>query len=454
MVILMEYTIRERDASGKLVDAKVFLDKFAIDKGTMDQIKRIVLDDETVSHTRIMPDCHKGVGCCVGLTSVLIDKVRPNLVGGDIGCGILCYNAKSHLNDISLPKLDRVIREAVPMGSKSGSIAAEVLVREDDYEYLFSTSNLEAIEFSKHFLARYGVDISKFKPDYNKEWFDSLITKIAAEKDYALRSIGTLGGGNHYIEINSDAAGNRYVTIHSGSRNLGSKIKQYHQDKIDTSRRFDYREHQDKMKKYRRTHKNSKDVKHYEDSLYEEFRGTRHKPYLEGEEAYEYYFDMIFAQIVARLNRRVMLREILERIDDSLKFEESDIIESIHNYIDFKDFILRKGAISAHEGERCIVSLNMKEGILICTGKGNYDWNYSSAHGAGRMLTRDAARSRISLKEFRESMSGVYSSSVVQETVDESPMVYKDSEMIKKALEGSVTIDAQLRPLLNVKALT
>jgi tRNA-splicing ligase RtcB len=289
-------------------------------------------------------------------------------------------------------------------------------------------------------------------PTYSVQWLKGKCQQIGMNYEYMLQGLGSLGGGNHYIEVNKGANEQLYITIHTGSRNFGGKICKFHQEKINETKFFDYETLHDKMKRARRKVKDSKKLKEIQDDLCLELNAKRHPDYLEKIEAYDYYFDMIFAQKYAKLNRKMILELILEQI--YLAFKPENLIESIHNYIDFNDLILRKGAISAHKDKLCIVSLNMRDGILLCKGKGNEDWNYSSAHGAGRILNRSQALSKISLKMFKESMKDVYSTTVQDETIDESPFAYKDSELIKKSLTNSVEIIEQLKPILNVKATT
>lgn len=264
--------------------------------------------------------------------------------------------------------------------------------------------------------------------------------------------MGTLGGGNHFIEVNrSEETNLEYLTVHSGSRNLGQKVCKYHQDIIFNGRNIDWDEFDDKVKKFKRNRKNKKDIKKYQDELRKELFSNRHPDYLIDDEAINYYFDMIFCQKYALVNREIIIEYVLEYL--GLEFEPIKKIESIHNYIDFNDFIIRKGAIRAQEGKKCIISLNMRDGILLCQGKGNEDWNLSSAHGAGRVLTRQQAQGKLSLKKFEKEMndSGVYSTSVNKNTIDESPDCYKDTDLIKELIEPSVEILEQLKPILNIK---
>jgi tRNA-splicing ligase RtcB len=430
-------------------DSKVFIPRTEIDTETRKQIRSMILHP-SISHSRIMPDCHRGVGCCVGFTFNLGDKIVPNYIGGDIGCGILTYNIGflRDNNKNKLHKIDSKIREVVPMGNGKFCIWQEPCVKDEDLEKLVKDANEDALKFIKQYKEKFEIDLTEYKPEYSIDWMKELCIKINSNYEYDLKCLGTLGGGNHYIEMNVDKVDNRYITIHSGSRSFGGKICRHHQDKITKERKIDWEEVDLQSKKIRRIHKASDFIKKEKDKMWKDIHERRHEPYLEGEEAYLYFFDMIFAQKYAQLNRRLMLRNILDRL--GFDYNEETVIESIHNYIDFNDFIVRKGAIPAHEGQKCIISLNMRDGILMCKGKG--DWNYSSAHGAGRLLMRSQAFQKLSMKKFKEEMKDVFSTSVVPSTLDESPMAYKDTEFIKEAIGDTVEILEQLKPILNIKA--
>ena len=455
----MEHTINDRRlVDGKLtkIDSKIFIDRLMLDKGTMNQIREIV-HHPSVDQSRFMPDCHRGKGCCIGFTSQLIERVVPKYIGGDIGCGILSYPLHTLIDQNNLPLIDENIRELIPMGTriteKSRPLFEKSIVSEDDIQWVCDQAFLEGTLFTKRYKEKYDKDL--ICPIYDKEWFEQLCSKCHIEFDYVLTSIGTLGGGNHYIEMNrgkmpESEIEQDFITIHCGSRSLGDKVCLYHQSKISDTYKFDYRSFKDKIKTFERKTKVSKERKQYEDSLKQEFRDAKHTDYLEGDEAYEYFFDMIFCQKLAQLNRRLILKRILSSMD--IEYDEERVIESIHNYIDFNDFVIRKGAISAHNNQMCIVSLNMRDGIMLCLGKGNSDWNYSSAHGSGRLYARNEVAHKVNMSEFHDSMKNIYSTSVVPETLDESPMAYKDTETIKFALQNTVIILAQLLPILNIKA--
>lgn len=456
----MEHIINDtRLVDGQMtkIDSKIFLDRHMLDKGTMTQIREII-HHPSVHQSRFMPDCHRGKGCCVGFTSQLNERVVPKYIGGDIGCGILTYPIGSLIDTNDLPDIDLKIRHLVPMGTftteKSKPLFDNSIISDQDILWVCEQSYLEGSLFAKMYKNKYNKKLNC--PIYDKIWFENLCSKCGIDFDYVLRSIGTLGGGNHFIELNRGSLPNSeqlqdFVTIHCGSRSLGDKVCMYHQNKISDTYHFDYKDFKDKIKNFERKSKVTKERKQYEDSLIKAFKDAKHTDYLEDEEAYEYFFDMIFCQKLAQLNRRLILRRILAVIQ--IDYDTEKIIESIHNYIDFNDFVLRKGAISAHNNRLCIVSLNMRDGIMLCTGKGNSDWNYSSAHGSGRLYARNEVAHKVKMHQFQESMKDIFSTSVVPETLDECPMAYKDTEIIKQALNNTVAIMSQLRPILNIKAV-
>ena len=452
--------------------ATVFLNKFLIDKGTMAQIHKMLVHPAT-NHMRVMPDCHRGSGCCVGYTSYLTTKIVPKFIGGDIGCGMICYqidpkfittnlDTETNINKIkinyrSLSYIDSRIRTLIPMGSGRDSVFQEDMLdtNKDYVNKIWDTVYQEAYQFATQYKQKYNQDIFEYIPNYSWEWFLEKCNQIKADYKYVLLSLGTLGGGNHFIELNYSDEYQLYVTIHSGSRDIGQKICRYHQDKINDTKYFDRDKFNHIKKKTSRNYQGKQFYQIMED-IKMKLLGERHPDYLEKEEAYEYYFDMIFAQHFAKLNRYIMLRNVLNVIQNNkkpIKINSKCLIESIHNYIDFDDFIVRKGAIRASKDKKCVIALNMRDGILVCSGKGNSEWNFSAAHGAGRVINRQQAYNKLKLGHFKEEMKDIYSSSVVLETLDESPMVYKDVNMIKKALTSTVDIVEQLKPIINLKGL-
>jgi RNA-splicing ligase RtcB len=353
-----------------------------------------------------MPDCHSSVNCCVGFTCKIKDKVIPNIVGGDIGCGISSYSLNKRIREKQYKKIDKMVQKIIPLGGDVHriSIANNVIMKN-----IFNECNSK-LEYLKERYPNYPFT------EFNQNYYNKLVSKMQSKRNSAIfmRALGTLGGGNHYIEFNEAEDGKSYVTVHSGSRAIGQEICRYHQKKA------------------------KKDSK---DKLLD--------TYLENEELIEYLIDMIFAQVFASKNRELIIQMICWEM--GVDFDKNRIVETTHNYIDFKRFILRKGAISAEKDEKCLISLNMRDGVLLCRGKGNPEWNYSSAHGCGRIMSRSEARKVLRMKDFYKEMSEVYSSSICKETLDEAPMAYKDVEMIKKYIGDSVEIISQLKPIINIK---
>ena len=394
----------------KIDDTIIYLPKNKIENETYDLINKMN-KSEVLNEIRIMPDCHSSSYCCVGMTCIIIDKVIPQIVGGDIGCGIIAYNLNKIIKEKQYKKLDEFIKKNIPMGEKSHKTP---IINDELLEKIYDKCNTK-LEFLKERFPKYNFKDIKF----NKSYYKKLISKLNCKtnSNNFLRSMGTLGGGNHYIEFNEEENGNCYLTIHSGSRYLGQAICNHHQDKIRLKENYD--------KKF--------------------FLNN----YLDHDECVEYLIDMIFAQEFASYNRYCMMQIILNEI--GVEYFEEKVIETIHNYIDFERMILRKGAISAEKDKLCIISLNMRDGILLCKGKGNKEWNYSSAHGCGRLMSRKDAVLNFNMKDYKECMKDIYSSCVNKETLDEIPLAYKDVNFIKESIQDSVTILKQLKPIINLK---
>lgn len=392
------------ELTGKYNMAKVFTDN--IDATTISQIINL-LNQPFVANSkiRIMPDCHAGAGCVIGTTMTIQDKIVPNLVGVDIGCGMLA--TKLEETEIDLKQLDETINRYVPSG------------------------------FNVH-------DTAKFK---------SKADKIIAPIDIALafRSLGTLGGGNHFIELDRDDAGALWLVIHTGSRHLGLEVAHHYQElgyknlkqgcvRDESKAIIESLKAQGKEKEIQKTltalHKNT------------EPKIPKDLCYVDGSTMDAYLHDMYYTQNHAKLNRKAIADIIL----DKMGLHMTDSIETIHNYIDIEHKILRKGSVSACAGERLIIPINMRDGSLLCTGHGNPDWNNSAPHGAGRILSRSEAKDKISFKDFEDSMKGIYSTSVVESTIDESPMAYKPLDEIMRNIKATVDIDTIIKPIYNFKA--
>lgn len=361
---------------GKYNDAKVFVDE--LEPGAKTQILELL--DQKISQDskiRIMPDVHVGMGCVIGTTMQITDKLVPNLVGVDIGCGLIVIELKDRVIDFK--KLDDVIRKYIPSGF--------------------------AIRNRRHKNAQ-NIDLSQLRC---KDHVD-------IERGYL--SIGTLGGGNHFIEMNEDKDYQKYLVIHSGSRNIGLQTAQYYQKKAQE---------------------------------YVKEKGIdipKDLAYLEGKLKDDYLHDMAIIQKFARLNRETMADIIVSQMN----FKVIDSFQTIHNYIDIEHNILRKGAVSAQKGERFIIPFNMADGSVILKGKGNPDWNYSAPHGAGRVMSRRQAKRNLKVDAYKKRVSNVYTTSVSHHTLDEAPQVYKDPKDILKNITETATLEKTLKAIYNFKA--
>jgi RNA-splicing ligase RtcB len=297
--------------------------------------------------------------------------------------------------------------------------------------------------FAKSYFELFNINISNKIPDYSEKWFKTKCKQIGMDYNKAINSAGTLGGGNHFLEIGS-YDDKSCVTIHSGSRNLGKRICDYWQEQAE---KYKY---QDKVKKLIQeavTQEQKKELQNKIKEITNADKMEKNLEYLTGDEAVEYLFDMIFAQEYARINRLTMLK----LIQNIVKAEIIETIESVHNYIDFEDMIIRKGAIKSYIGQKMVIPFNMRDGILICEGKSNPEWNYSAPHGAGRVYSRSKAKQVLSLDQFKEEMKEVFSTSVGRSTLDESPMAYKDSKIIEQAIEPTAKILHRIKPIINLK---
>ena len=455
------------DVGGKT--AKVFLNNEEIESETLKQIKAMV-KEEPIEHARVMPDCHKSKNCCVGFTSKLVNKIVPNYVGNDIGCGIVSYpiELKKSIESFRQKQLEKIIKD-IDCNLAFHSYNTKALGLDTIFDNfkkpvnrLFDLANSDVQKFKTYYQEKFGTDISNKIPTYNQEWLDTFLTRTKLSNQEFYGSLMTLGNGNHFIEFNrSDNTQKEYVTVHSGSRIVGKKICDYHQSKIYTSTsEEEWLEYDKKVELFNKSNKNKKERLDYRNQLRSSINTNTKtkKKFLEEGEAINYYIDMIFGQKYAIINREMMIKYVLNKLSNDLVFEPFKKIESIHNYIDFEDFIMRKGAISSKKDELCLIALNMAEGILLCKGKGNEEWNYSCAHGAGRQMTREKAiKSRIPiekrLKKILEEKC-VYSSSKdqIRLLVDEAPECYKESSLIIERIKPTIEIIDHLKPFINIKS--
>lgn len=370
---------------GKYNSANILTDA-GVDEATTSQIYTFLNHPAFAKgYIAIMPDCHAGKGSCVGFTMQMNDYVIPAVVGVDISCGMYTMKLPAGLSQIDFQALDDWIREKIPSGF-----------------HIHDMPNVKGIS------------------EYDAGQFINLSNKVGQKSGRALESIGTLGGGNHFISLDRSETGDIWVTIHSGSRNLGLAVAQYHQDRA---------------------------AEFCRKALVTGIpRGLEYLPREMG--GNEYLEDMKITQRYAAANREAMGAAIMRFFD----CEPDESWHCIHNYISFDDNIIRKGAISAHEGERVLIPLNMRDGIIIGTGKGSKKWNMSAPHGAGRIYSRGKAKKELSVEDFESDMDGIWTSCVHRGTLDECPRAYKPKEVILDVIGETVDVEAVLKPIYNFKA--
>jgi len=382
---------------GKYNSANVMIDD--VEQETVSQIYSFLNHPAFAkTYIAIMPDCHAGAGAVIGFTAKMNEYVIPNVVGVDIGCGVLAINLG--YPNIDFAKLDTFIKENIPSGFSIRSYRQR-LVTAIQSEYQYPEDYVE---------------------DFKGEMYD-LIEKTEQDVSKVFGSIGTLGGGNHFIEIDLDNSyGTNWLLIHTGSRNFGLRIANYYQNK-------------------------AKDLLKKMFVAADAYKGLEYLPLGMGAES---YLDaMKVAQRYASMNRYAIADILLRGF---FKLPGIERIETVHNYINFEDKIIRKGAVSAQKGERLVIPFNMRDGVAVCTGKGNTKWNCSAPHGAGRILSRKKAKETLSIDEFTSEMEGIYTTTATQDTIDESPMAYKDMNTIVEAIGETVEIEFIMRPVYNFKA--
>lgn len=400
-----------KEINGKYNSAKVFTD--VVEDSAIAQIKELC-DQEFVQNEkiRIMPDAHAGAGCVIGTTMTITDKIVPNLVGVDIGCGMETVKIKG--KHIELMQLDKLIYRAIPSGFD---------IRDTAHRYADQ------------------IDLTELK------------CRHYVNLDRAEKSLGTLGGGNHFIEADKGDDGSVYIVVHSGSRHLGVEVAKYYQEMGYKQLVSEYVTNKDEENKLIEELKAQGRQQDIQNEIAKLRSGKivpvpKHLAYVSGELFKDYIHDMRIVQSFAELNRKALMDEILKGM--GLKAEEQ--FTTIHNYIDTENMILRKGSVSAQSGEKLIIPINMRDGSLLCKGKGNPDWNYSAPHGAGRLMSRSAARESFTVSEFKKQMKGIYSTSVCSGTLDECPMAYKGMDDIVNNIGDTAEIISIIKPIYNFKA--
>ena len=403
-----------QEVKGKYNTAKVFTD--VIDETSLKQIQLLCNQEFTAGEKiRLMPDVHAGAGCTIGTTMTIKDKIVPNLVGVDIGCGmetLVIHKDSDVAKNFSGAVLDKIIRKNIPCG----------------------------------------FDIRKKPHDFvsEVEW-DRVKGKFT--KNRAILSLGTLGGGNHFIEADKDDEGNLYIVVHSGSRHAGLEIAEYYQEMAWNQLNQETKADLDAMiAELKATGRQSEiEEKRIEMNAQIKTAIPKDLAYVSGYLFDDYINDMKIMQHFAALNRKAMI----DTISIGLRIKKEDLIEqftTIHNYIDIENMILRKGAVRAKKGEKLLIPINMRDGSLVCIGKGNEDWNCSAPHGAGRVMSRMKAKRQLRMEEFKAQMSGIYSTTVSKATLDEAPMAYKTMDDIVNNINPTAHIEKIIKPIFNFKA--
>jgi len=477
---------------GKYTDAVIFLPKEKIEDGAYNQVQQMINHPAFRNPVRVLSDMHQGAGAVIGFTMPLSNRVCPNTVGVDCGCGVYSFRLSNYgfdpKNEENLIEVDEQVREAVPMGREVHDWEDENYHMGRDFPYdafaekwrTFTTNHLDN-----------DIDFGEYHPDEfepNVEYFKDLCSKVHYNPSRGSNSTGSLGQGNHFIEFGLDSDGELWVTVHSGSRGLGMAIAKYHQERAERLRNL--QESRDALRELPEEYLNyvkfdltsvtdhdlltwlqggmGESFVDYE-ALKDEYAGTDDAgkieeigdslktaipdhnggqddlAYLEGEEAVEYYVDLAFGQTYASENRKTMARLIAEALDATIVEE----IESVHNYIDYEDGIIRKGATPAREGQDVIIPMNMAEGTFLARGKGNEEWNQSVAHGAGRVMSRTQAFEELNKEKHAEMMGETVATEL---PTDESPEAYKNVSLIREMIGPTVDIVDHLTPVLNLKA--
>ena len=433
----MEKNLELQGAYNK--DCKIFTTE--VEESAMSLIYSILNKKEDAdTPIRIMPDVHAGVGIVIGFTAPIRHAISPSHVGVDIGCAITTHITNTPINEEDYPVIEHRIKKEIPMGMNIHK------TRQFDMKLFFKFMKSE---FNKA-RASWPDMINDF--DISENGFSHFLQKLHMDEGVFYKSIASLGSGNHFLEV-GNCNGNYAFTIHCGSRNLGQRVCKYW-EKIASSSQVDNKILKEKIKHLKETVSDRTLLP----TLIEEAKAELQSKlasngYLIGENLKGYLTDMVIAQAYAKFNHFIMGVKIFSIFKHIYpKCEIVETVQSIHNYVDMEDHIIRKGAIRAYEGEKMVVPFNMRDGLAICMGKSNKDWNCSCSHGAGRRLSRGKAKSVVSMEEFEKSMEGIYTTSVCHNTLDESPMAYKDTESILHLIEDTCEVLYMVKPVINIKA--
>lgn len=388
---------------------------------------------------RIMPDVHSGNGIVIGFSAPLTDMINPSYVGVDIGCSVSMCITDKDINKEEIPIIEHKIKKEIPMGFDINSY--RVFEMKDFFKFIKNEYNKAR--------SSWGDMINDI--EISEKGILKMLMRIGMDEGLFYKSIGTIGGGNHFIEL-GNLNGKYTFAIHCGSRNFGLKICKYWEN-VASTYKIDNKAYKDEIEKIKLNTPNKSEISTKIVELKE--RMVNELPpigFLDGGNMRGYITDMVLAQAYAKYNHHI----IIKRISDILKkingAKVVETIQSVHNYIDINDRIIRKGAIRAYKNEKMLVPFNMRDGIAICEGKSNPEWNYTCSHGSGRKMSRGKAKRNLSMEEFRNTMDGIYSTSVSYDTIDESPMAYKETNSIINLISDTCTIIDVVKPIINIKS--
>jgi len=422
-------------------DCRIFIDE--IEDSALELIQGI-LDSPAFEDAkiRIMPDTHAGKGIVIGFTAPLHRFVNPDHVGVDIGCTIDSWFTNIKAADVDLVRFERDIRKLVMFGME-----------------IHEKSQVDAREFCRfvqHKMDSWRSTWPEMIQDvqFDEKYVTAFCRRVGQDEKTFWKSLGTVGGGNHFIEVGAEPTDGMLVyTIHCGSRNLGQKIAKYHSKRAadPTSRREFSAAKKALVDEYKKTGRRTEIDAALKD-LTANYTSSNPEGYLCDEQMSDYLTDMAIGVAYALYNHEVISRLIIEALRrQQPKAKVKDMVRSVHNYVDFSDHVIRKGAVRSYEGERLVIPFNMRDGLAICRGKSNPDWNCSAPHGAGRVMSRAAAKKNLSVDDFRSQMEGIVSTSVGAGTIDEAPGAYKDTDLVMSLIGDTCEIEYLIRPLINLK---
>ena len=387
---------------------------------------------------RLMPDCHAGANCNVGFSVPIGEFVNPNHIGVDIGCRMTTIELSKPLDSKDYKEFEHKVQVQVPTGFNVNS--KKVFDDKTFYKFL-NKEYAKARSTWPEMIENIGT--------IDEKYITSLCKRVGMDLGLLFKSVGSVGGGNHFMEYGETDDGRAFFTVHCGSRNFGLKVCKYW---VKIATNPDKSLKKEAVERIKASEPDKSKWQELIKNTTEELKTRNPNGFLSGENLKGYLSDMVIATAYASFNHEMIVEKVKEILQKMCRIKEIDRIVSVHNYIDFSDHILRKGAIRSYKGERMIIPFNMRDGIAICEGKSNDDWNCTAPHGAGRIMSRSDAKNRISMEEFKASMEGIYSTTVCEATIDESPMAYKPMEEILQNIEPTAEVLFFIKPKINIKA--